>query len=135
MATGPRCILCGNETDGLDVREDYVIDAIRWFKRNVMRNEKGYRLVVCKECYVRYRKSRDSYVRKQISYVVIGVIFAGLLVFAGRSLGAVAAGAAIILFMYLLSLLSYMPALAVPAKAHVPAAARRGHAKAKKLNR
>ena len=108
----PRCIICGGAVDGLEVQEDYVIRAIRWFKRNVTRNAKNYRLVVCKECYVKYKKARDSYVRKQIAYVVIGVLFAGLLIAAGRSLMAVLAGLAIIALMYLLSLLSYMPALA-----------------------
>ncbi|MCL4411590.1 hypothetical protein M1329_01485 [Candidatus Marsarchaeota archaeon] len=107
----PRCIICGEAVDGLEVQEDYVIQAIRWFKRNVTRNAKNYRLVVCKNCYVKYKKSRDSYTRKQIAYVVVGVLFAGLLIAVGRTAVAVLAGVAIIALMYLLSLLSYMPAV------------------------
>ncbi len=114
MAKEQRCIICGKETRGLEVREDYVIGAIRWFKRNVTHNEKGYGLVVCKDCYVKYRKARDSYTKKQVSYTIIGIVFAILLVAFGRSLGSVFAGAVIILFMYLLSLLSYMPAVNMP---------------------
>jgi hypothetical protein len=119
MANEERCIICGNEAPGLVVREDYVIGAMRWLKRNVTHNEKGYKLVVCKQCYPKYKKSRDSYVRKQVSYLVIGTVFAVLLIGFGRSLGALAAGAIIIVLMYLLSLLSYMPSVVMPTAAQV----------------
>ncbi len=111
MKKETRCIICGKELNGLEVKEDYVINAMRWFKRNVTHNEKNYRLVVCKDCYVKYKKARDSYNSKTVSYLAIGVIFAALLIITGRSIGAVAAGAAIIILMYCLSLLSYMPGL------------------------
>ncbi len=106
MAKESRCIICGRELNGLEVQEDYVIKAIRWFKRNVTHNEKNYRLVVCKDCYVKYKKARDSYNSKTISY-------AALLIITGRSIGAVIAGIIIILLMYALSLLSYMPGLKI----------------------
>jgi cytochrome b subunit of formate dehydrogenase len=111
MKKETRCIICGKELNGLEVKEDYVINAMRWFKRNVTHNEKNYRLVVCKDCYVKYKKARNSYNSKTVSYLAIGVIFAALLVITGRSLGALAAGIAIIMLMYALSLLSYMPGL------------------------
>ncbi len=107
----PRCIICGKEVDGLEVKPDHVINAMRWFKRNITHNEKNYRLVVCKDCYVKYKKARDSYNSKTVSYILIGVIFAALLIITGRDLGAVAAGIGIIILMYVLSLLSYMPGL------------------------
>ncbi|MCL4404811.1 MAG: hypothetical protein M1544_03405 [Candidatus Marsarchaeota archaeon] len=116
MKKESRCIICGKETDGLEVKPDYVIGAMRWFKRNITHNEKNYRLVVCKEDYPKYKKARDSYNSKTISYVIIGVIFAALLIITGRSLGAAAAGIGIIILMYLLSLLSYMPGLKVDSK-------------------
>ncbi|MEM0201624.1 MAG: hypothetical protein QXR73_00395 [Candidatus Micrarchaeaceae archaeon] len=116
MKKETRCIICGKELNGLEVKDDYVIKAMRWFKRNVTHNEKNYRLVVCKDCYVRYKKARDSYNSKTVSYLAIGVIFAALLIITGRSLGAVVAGIAIIILMYALSLLSYMPGLKQRAK-------------------
>ncbi|QRF74330.1 hypothetical protein Micr_00866 [Candidatus Micrarchaeum sp.] len=111
MKKETRCIICGKELNGLEVKDDYVIKSLRWFKHNVTHNEKNYRLVVCKDCYVKYKKARDSYNSKTVSYLAIGVIFAALLIITGRSLGAVAAGIAIIILMYALSLLSYMPGL------------------------
>ena len=111
-----RCIICGLEKDGLEVKEDYIIKSIRWFKRNITRNEKGYRLVVCKDCYPKYAKLRESYMRKQVTYIIIGVLFAAVLIAfsGGRLLSAILYGIIIIVFMYLLAQLSYMPALKIP---------------------
>ncbi|MCL4371962.1 hypothetical protein M1373_01445 [Candidatus Marsarchaeota archaeon] len=111
MKKESRCIICGLEKDGLEVKNDRIIDAMRWFKKNVTKNEKGYRLVVCKDCYVKYKKARDSYNTKTISYLVIGVLFAAVLIATGRSIGAVVAGIVVIALMYALSLLSYTPGL------------------------
>lgn len=90
---------------------------MRWVKRNITKNPKNYRMVVCKDDFLAYKKKRDSYERKRIAYVVIGVIFTVLLLsFAnGRFLGAIVYGIGIIAFMYLLSLLSYIPAVDMPA--------------------
>lgn len=111
-----RCVICGGKKNGLEVRDDYVINAVRWFKRNITRNEKNYRLVVCKECFLRYKKARNSYQRKQIAYISIGVVFAAVLVFASSDkLLTMVYGIAIVIFMYLLSQLSYMPGVEIPA--------------------
>lgn len=106
-----RCIICGEPKRGLAVREDYQIRTIRWFKKNVTRNERGYSLVVCKECYPKYRKAKDSYNKKQGIYLGIGVLFAFFLgAFSGSNiLPAIAFGAVVIVFMYALAQLSYMP--------------------------
>lgn len=111
-----RCIICGENKNGLEVREDGTIRMIRWFKRNVTKNEKGYRLVVCRECFLKYKKRRDSFIRKRVVYLIIGILFTIVLVgLSGqRAPYAVLYGIGIILFMYLLSQLSYMPALAMP---------------------
>jgi hypothetical protein len=111
------CIMCGNEKVGLQVKEDHVIGAMRWVKRNITKNPKNYRMVVCKEDFLAYKKKRDSYERKRIAYVIIGIIFMALLLsFAsGRFLGAIVYGVGVIAFMYLLSLLSYIPAVEMPA--------------------
>ncbi len=112
-----RCIMCGNPRQGLEVRPDYMIDTIRWFKRNVTKSEKGYGLVVCRDCFARYDKLRRSYQRRQAMYVALGIIFAlALVAVAGpRLLSALVYGLLIIAFMYLLAQLSYMPALRMPA--------------------
>ncbi len=110
-----RCIICGSKKNGLEVEEDHVIKTIRWFKKNVTHNEKGARLIVCKECYPRYSKNRRSYERRQLLYVGLGLIMAILLVAAGQSFIAILYGAVIVVFMYVLSLLTYMPKVLIPA--------------------
>lgn len=107
-----RCVYCGQARPGLRVREDYVIKAMRWFNRSVLHKYRNYTLVVCKECYPTYKKSRAKYARKQITYVVIGFLFAGLLVaVSGGNAFAFLYGMAVIVFMYALSLISYVPSL------------------------
>ena len=122
MQKEERCILCGAARPGLAVREDFVIGSIRWFKRNVAHNEKGYSLVVCRECYPKYKKALASYRRKQVAYVAIGIIFMALLIVLSQDkFLAALSGIAIVAFMYLLSLLSYMPSVSIPESAHVAA--------------
>ncbi len=109
-----RCIICGLEKKGLKVKEDHVIYAIRWFKRNVSRNEKGYDLVVCRDCYKKYSSARSSYNRKLFAYLGIGILATVLwIAVGGIKLYSIAAGIVLIAFMYLLSLLSYIPGLDV----------------------
>ncbi|HUY70206.1 MAG TPA: hypothetical protein VMV00_01400 [Candidatus Baltobacteraceae bacterium] len=111
VAKEDRCIICGEPRRGLRVKEDYQIRAIRWFKKSILRNEKGYGLVVCKECYPKYKKAKDSYNRKQGIYIGIGVLFAFALgIFSGGNiLPAILYGGIVIVFMYALSQISYMP--------------------------
>ena len=110
--TGPRCIICGEAKEGLPVKEDYVIASIRWVNRNIFHKYRNYRLVVCKDCYLKYSKQRDKYVRKQITYVIIGVLFTLALLFSSHGNPiSLLYGLAVIVFMYALSLTSYIPAL------------------------
>ncbi len=109
-----RCIICGSKTDGLEIKQDYIIDGIRWFKRTITKNEKNYKLVVCRNCYNKYEKSKHSYDKRRISYIALGIITAALWIFIGNeSAGSIVAAIFIIAFMYLLSLLSYTPTLQV----------------------
>ena len=126
-----RCIICGKSLAGLEVRNDYVISSIRWFKRNVTRNEKGYRLVVCKEDFQKYYKQRKSFERKRGLYVGLGIVFAAaLFLLSSFNLYSLAYGLGIIAFLYLLSLVSYIPALDIPAEGKN--AAKEAHGKASK---
>ncbi|MEM3227549.1 MAG: hypothetical protein QXR58_00620 [Candidatus Micrarchaeaceae archaeon] len=110
-----RCIICGLQKDGLELKEDYIIALIRFFKRNITKNEKGYRLVVCKDCYIKYAKQRGKFERRRAAYVAIGIVFMVLFVIVSpNKLSAVLYGLLITLFLYLLSLLNYMPALTLP---------------------
>ncbi len=114
----PRCIICGEPKQGLPVQNDWVIESIRWIKKNITKNEKNYQLVVCKECYPKYKKMYSSYKNKQAFYIVLGIIFTALLFFASRyNIFSLISGLILLLFLYLLSLLSYMPALKVKLKA------------------
>lgn len=110
-----RCIICGEKKDGLEVKDDYVIEVIRWLKKNITKDEKGARLVVCKEDFPKYKKARDSYKKKQMAYTILGLLFALTLVgIAGsRILLAILLGLGVIAFMYLLAQLSYMPDLII----------------------
>ncbi|MDE1856607.1 MAG: hypothetical protein KGH98_00820 [Candidatus Micrarchaeota archaeon] len=117
-----RCIICGEKRNGLPVKEDFVIGAIRWFKRNVTRNERGYRLVVCKDCYKEYHKSRAVFERRQMAYIALGVIFTAVLFFAsGLNVVTIPFGIALTLFLYALLLAGrYMPAVETPRAAAQP---------------
>jgi len=111
------CIICGKEKPGLEVKDDYMIDAVRWIKLKIFKSKpKNFRLVVCKDDFLKYKKQRDTYERNQMLYVAIGIIFlAMLLVFSnGRVLGAIFYGALVILFMYLVAQLGYIPAVDIP---------------------
>jgi hypothetical protein len=110
-----RCIICGERKEGLEVRSDSIIGAMRWFKRNVTKNEKGYRLVVCKGCYLDYAKQRRKFERRQALYITIGVIFALVLVFVSiNKITGVLYAIAVVVFMYILSILTYTPQLNMP---------------------
>lgn len=113
-----RCIICGERKDGLAVREDFILSRLRWIKRNITKDEKGYTLVVCKACYPAYEKSRKRFVRRQLTYSILGVIFAAVIVLAGQNkLLAVIFGLVVFVVLFALSLLSYMPSLDLPKSA------------------
>ncbi|MDE1824809.1 MAG: hypothetical protein KGH61_02205 [Candidatus Micrarchaeota archaeon] len=108
------CIICGDEKNGLPVQNDMVLDAIRWFKQNVTKNEKGNRLIVCKECFPRYADRRKKFENRQATYLAIGIIFAALGLIFSFSLTTLAVAILLIVFLYLLSLLNYVPKVALP---------------------
>lgn len=114
----PRCIICNEQKDGLAVAPDYFIDAIRWINSHTVKYENPHRPVVCRQCFAKYSKLRKSFERKRVYYLVIGVLFAGVLVFASRANPySFLVGIGVIAFMYLLSLINYMPSLELPPKA------------------
>jgi hypothetical protein len=110
----PRCIMCGDEREGLGVKEDLVIKAIRQFKRKVTKNEKGFRLVVCRDCYAKYDKLRSKYERRQMTYVALGLVLTITLAIVSQSVVALLYGLALTLLLCLLSLVGYVPALNMP---------------------
>ena len=105
---------CGERKDGLEIRNDYVIEAMRWVKRNITKNERGYRIVVCKEDYPRYASARKKFEGRQKIYLALGIIFAITVLLAGRNPTAVFYAIAVLAFIYLFSLLTYVPALNIP---------------------
>lgn len=112
MMNESRCIICGNKRDGLEVIPDYMINIIKWFK-HLTKSEKRYRLVVCRDCFEKYRKARSRYHRRQIECLLLGIAFAALLIMSRPLLGLIY-GLGVILFMYLLAQLSWIPALRMP---------------------
>ncbi len=107
------CIICGAEKKGLEVQDDWELGAIRWFKRNVTKNEKGNRLVVCRECYPKYEASRGKFESRQKLYIALGAIFAVLSLVLSPSLTSVLLAVSIMLIMLALSLLSYTPKISI----------------------
>ncbi len=107
------CILCGEKRGGVDVREDAVLQAMRWFKKEVLRKPvRKNRLVVCSSCYPGYKEQRKKYLSRQRTYLVLGVLFMVFgIVIAG--LRALPLSIGILLLLYLLSLLNYMPDLEI----------------------
>ncbi|MCL4389724.1 hypothetical protein M1397_03930 [Candidatus Marsarchaeota archaeon] len=111
-----RCIICNSVREGLPIKVDGVVTALRWLNSHTIKHKNPYAPVVCKECFVKYSKARKSYERKRISYLIIGFLFAILLIVGSHGTDPIAYlfGLAVIVFMYLLSLISYMPKLDIP---------------------
>jgi hypothetical protein len=95
------------------VEDDFVINSIRWFKRNVTRNEKNNRLVVCRECYPKYAAARRKFESRERLYIALGVVFAALNMIVARSLASLLVSAAVILLMLALAFLSYVPRISI----------------------
>lgn len=107
-----RCIICGNKREGLEVLPDYILNTIRWVK-HLTRSERNYRLVVCRDCFERYRKLRERYQRRQAECLVLGLLFA-VVITAFNPMPGILFGIAVMLFLYLLAQLSWMPPLRMP---------------------
>lgn len=122
------CIMCGEKKDGIPIKEDYVIGAIRWFNRKILRQPpRNNRIVVCSSCYEKYKKQRSKYLSRQKVYIVAGILFVIFGVVLTRSLQAILLSILVCIGLYLLSLLTYLPELEIPAesKAKNPARARK----------
>ena len=107
------CIICGKERKGIAVEDDFVLDSIRWFKRNVTKNERNNKLVVCKECYAKYAPARRKFESRKRLYLALGVIFATLNLIIDRSLVSILVSALILLLLYALAFLSYVPRISI----------------------
>ena len=98
---------------GIEIEEDDVIRTIRWFNRKILRTpDRNNKIVICSDCYDKYKKYRKRYKSRQRTYIILGVLFAvfGIIV-AQNKIVAVLLGIVIIVALYLLSFLSYMPEL------------------------
>ncbi|MDE1851220.1 MAG: hypothetical protein KGH69_00840 [Candidatus Micrarchaeota archaeon] len=112
------CVICGEQKRGLHVKIDRVIDAIRWFKTNVTKNERNNTLVVCKGCYPEYSKMRKKYVARMYLYVGLGVLFTILVLLMSLSILSLLIGALLTGALFLFSLLNYIPDLEIDEKKH-----------------
>jgi len=107
------CIMCAKKKDGIEVKEDHVLGALRWVKRNITKDEKRNRLVVCKECYLDYKKRRSKYTGRQILYLVLGFLFVILGIAISPSLQTIGLAMLLLVILYLISLLNYTPSLSI----------------------
>jgi hypothetical protein len=103
------CIVCGLEKDGIEVKEDGVLRTMRYIKRNLLRSAKNNRIVVCKQCYEAYKKYRKRYVSRQHLYLGLGIVFLVLTLLLNVSIASVLFGLGVLVLLYLLSLVNYMP--------------------------
>lgn len=110
------CVMCGKKKEGIAIKEDYVIDSIRWFNRTVLKQFRNNKLVVCQECYPKYKEQRKKFAGRQRLYIALGIIFVILGVFLDRTIGALLIGLVILGVLYLFSLLSYVPELSYKPK-------------------
>jgi len=109
------CIYCGAEKNskpqlvqGYPIKEDYVINAIRWIKRKT-KTEQGNRLVVCKKHAEEHRKKRADFERRLIMYGGLGVIVMLILLALTLSIGSFVAGLLLLLFFLLMAHIKYVP--------------------------
>jgi Ca2+/Na+ antiporter len=101
--------MCGKEKKGIEVQDDFVLDSVRWIKKTIWHSEKHNKLVVCREDYPNYKKSRSRYEFRQRLYIGLGVLFVLLMIFLSPRLTTLLSAAAILILFYLFSLLSYTP--------------------------
>ena len=120
------CIICGENKPGIRVKEDRVIGAIRWAKRNVTKNEKNNTLVVCRDCYPKYSKERSKYASRQVIYIALGMLFAIMSLLISPAILTFLIAVVVIAFFYGLSLLNYSPALDIRKKSGEEAAEAKG---------
>ncbi len=114
-AKQPKCIMCNGQKEGITIKADSVVNALRWLNSHTVKYENPTRSVVCRECFPKYMKRRRSYETKLVAYLVIGFLFAAFIVIASRANPvSFLFGFGVIVVMYLLSLISYMPPLDVP---------------------
>lgn len=111
-------MLCGRERDGIEIREDNVIKAIRWLNRSILHKVRDNKIVICRDCYERYRKQRKRYVSRQRLYIILGLLLDSSILI-HPTISTFGLGVLLLLFLYLLSLLSYTPDLKVDAAATV----------------
>ncbi|MCL5239056.1 MAG: hypothetical protein M1286_01110 [Candidatus Marsarchaeota archaeon] len=107
------CIVCGEERRGIPVEDDFVLGSIRWFKRNVTKNERNNKLVVCRSCYPKYISGRKKFESRQKLYIAFGVIFASLNLFISATIYSVLVSVAVLLLLFAFSFLSYTPRISI----------------------
>jgi hypothetical protein len=107
------CIICGKKKNGIKVTDDHVLKTLRWFKTNITKNVQNNTLVVCKTCYPQYSKQRKKYISRRTAYVALGIIFLilSVIISSGAWLTALSIGIFIVILLYALSLINYMPGL------------------------
>ena len=79
------------------------------------KNEKGHKLVVCRQCYSNYKKRFDKYRSRQAIYLILGTLFLIFEAVISLSSVSVALGILVLVLFYLFSLFNYTPRLNVAA--------------------
>ncbi len=110
------CIMCGKRKTGIAIKDDRVLQFLRWFKGNVTHSLQGNSLVVCGDDMEAYKKKRDRFTSRKNLYLALGFIFAILGLIISININTIALSALVIAALYLISLVNYTPGLVMDQK-------------------
>ncbi len=105
------CIICQKKKKGLEVEDNTLIKAVRYVKRNFLKNERGNKLVVCKECFTKYYEDYKRFESRERSIFLLLSIFVILAIISSPTLGSIIALAFIIAVLYALLVAVSVPKL------------------------
>ncbi len=100
----------------MEVQDDYFLESVRWFKRNVTKNLQGNRLVVCEADYPKYKADRKRFESRQHLYLALGTMFVILSLFVAPRLTTLVVALPIGVLLYLLPFLNYTPKININIK-------------------
>ncbi len=107
------CIVCGNEKKGIGIRNDRVIEGIRWIKTKITGAKSNNKLVVCRDCYKKYSASKKRFDSRKRLYLALGLIFAVLILIAKMTVISLAFAIFMVVLLYLFAFFNYVPDLDV----------------------
>ncbi len=107
------CIVCGKEKNGIEIRNDKIIEGIRWIKTKITGSHSDNRLVVCRDCYGKYSVSKKRFDSRKRLYLILGIIFAALILLVNVTIISIAFAIFMVALLYVFAFFNYVPDLDV----------------------